>query len=58
VARANFLWGERRIQGELLKLAIIISQTTVSRYTLVSHVGHRRRSDQARRLQQLLLSRW
>jgi hypothetical protein len=29
---ADFLWGALRIHGELLKLAITISQATVSRY--------------------------
>jgi hypothetical protein len=37
-----FLWGAPRIQGELPKLGIIISQATVSRYMPVSRGGHRR----------------
>jgi hypothetical protein len=32
MAHANFLWGAPRIHGELLKLGIIVSQSTVSRY--------------------------
>jgi hypothetical protein len=42
MARANFLWGARRIHGELLKLGIIILQATVSRYMPVSHGGDRK----------------
>jgi hypothetical protein len=34
MARANFLWGAPRIHGELLKLGIMVSQATVSRYML------------------------
>jgi putative transposase len=32
MSRANPLWGAPRIHGELLKLGIVISQTTVSKY--------------------------
>jgi hypothetical protein len=39
MVRANFLWSAPRIHGELLKLSIIISQATVSRYMPVSHGG-------------------
>ena len=32
MSRANPLWGAPRIHGELLKLGIVVSQTTVSKY--------------------------
>jgi hypothetical protein len=41
MARANFLWGAPRIQGELLKLGIRVSQVTVSRYMSTSRKDRR-----------------
>jgi len=33
MATENRLWGASRIHGELLKLGIVVSERTVSRYT-------------------------
>jgi hypothetical protein len=32
MSRSNFLWGAPRIHGELLKLGLKVSQTTVAKY--------------------------
>jgi putative transposase len=41
MANANFLWGAPRVHGELLKLGIIVSQASVSRYMPLSPGGWR-----------------
>ena len=38
MCRANPLWGAPRIHGELLKLGIVVSEATVSRY-MIKHRG-------------------
>ena len=43
MSRANPLWGAPRIHGELLKLGLMVSQATVSKYIL----RHRRPRSQA-----------
>jgi hypothetical protein len=37
---ANPFWGAPRIHGELLKLGIDVSQTTVAKYMATSEIGH------------------
>ncbi len=37
MCRANPLWGAPRIHGELLKLGVEISETTVSKYMIRGH---------------------
>jgi len=47
MARSNFLWGVPRIYGELLKLGIIVSQATVSRYLPPSRKDCRSQADRS-----------
>ena len=46
MSRDNPLWGAPRIHGELLKLGIMVSQATVSKYM----VRHREPPSQSRRI--------
>jgi hypothetical protein len=39
LAADNCLWGAPRIHGELLKLGIVVSERTVSRYLLPYRLG-------------------
>lgn len=46
MSRANPTWGAPRIHGELLKLGIVISQTSVSKYMGSSYLRKHRRSSE------------